>query len=320
MKRKPARRKGALPKALPLPPEWRLRRRSGIVLLEALPLAQIPWLAHGFSTRVGGASLQDGRRLLNLGYVEWDEHNRVRENRRRFVRALGASEMAFIGLRQFHSSMVRIFGGKQAGRLKREGAGLHRAKYKGDALVTLSRELLLTVQTADCVPILLVDTRKRVVAAIHAGWRGTAARVAQKTVGDLRMHFGTRPEDLIAAIGPAIGGCCYEVGPNVAHEFGSQFAQAGEWFEGPFAALSTGDEPTPFLWLQFDPPGHERPKRVLLDLPAANRWQLEAAGVLPDRIFSCGVCTSCRVDWLFSYRREGLRSGRLMSAIGLKKL
>jgi YfiH family protein len=290
-----------------------------VVVLEALPLAQIPWLVHGFSTRAGGASLQDGKRMLNLGYVDWDEHERVRENRRRFVRALGASEMAFIGLRQFHSSMVRIFGGAQAGRLKSEGAGLHRAIYKGDAHVTRARGLLLTVQTADCVPIVLADTRKRVVAAIHAGWRGTAARVAQKTVGDLRMHFGTRPEDLIAAIGPAIGGCCYEVGPNVAHEFGSQFAQAAEWFEGPFAALSTGDEPTPFLWLQFDPPGHDRPKRVLLNLPAANRWQLEAAGVLPDRIFSCGVCTSCRVDWLFSYRREGLRSGRLISAIGMRK-
>ncbi|MDE3137110.1 MAG: peptidoglycan editing factor PgeF [Acidobacteriota bacterium] len=308
MKQKPARRKAALPRALPLPPEWRLRRRGGVAVLEALPLAQIPWLVHGFSTRVGGTSLQDGNRMLNLGYVEWDERSRVAENRRRFVRALGASEMEFVALRQFHSSLVRIF---------RCGPAQH---LKGDAHLTRARGLLLTVQTADCVPILLVDTRKRIIAAIHAGWRGTAARVAQKIVGDLRMYFGTRPEDVIAAIGPAIGGCCYEVGPNVAHEFGSQFAQAGEWFEGPFAALSTGDEPTPFLWLQFDPPGHDRPKRVLLDLPAANRWQLEAAGVLPDRIFSCGVCTSCRMDWLFSYRREGLRTGRLMSAIGMKKV
>ena len=85
-------------------------------MLEALPLAQIPWLAHGFSTRVGGASLQDGRRLLNLGYVEWDEHNRVRENRRRFVRALGASGMAFIGLGEVYSLGVRGFGGAAAGR------------------------------------------------------------------------------------------------------------------------------------------------------------------------------------------------------------
>lgn len=304
--RKPVRRKPApLPK-LALPPEWRLRRHGGVVLLEALPLARIPWLVHGFSTRLGGASRQDGEPMLNLGYVEWDERKHVTANRRRFVRALGAAEMKFAALRQFHSSMVRIFRGPPAERLR------------GDALVTRSRGLLLTVQTADCVPILLVDTRKRVAAAIHAGWRGTAARVAQKTVGDLRMRFGTRPEDVVAAMGPAIGGCCYEVGPKVAQEFACQFAQAADWFEGPFEALSTGDEPTPFLWLQFDPPGHERPKRALLDLPAANRWQLQTAGVLPDRIFSCGVCTACRVDWLFSYRREGRRSGRLMSAIGMK--
>ncbi len=290
-----------------LPEEWRLRRRGGVMVLEALPLARIPWLVHGFSTRIGGASRQDDRQMLNLGYVEWDERERVQENRRRFVRAVGAEEMEFAALRQFHSSLVRIF------------QKAPRERLKGDALATRKRGLLLTVQTADCVPILLADTRKRVVAAVHAGWRGTAARVAQKTVGDLRMQFGTRPEDVVAAIGPAIGSCCYEVGPNVAHEFGCQFAEAKEWFEGPFGPLSTGDEPTPFLWLQFDPPGHERPKRVNLDLAAANRWQLEEAGVPADRIFSCGLCTSCRTDWLFSYRREGLRSGRLMSAIGIRK-
>jgi YfiH family protein len=295
-----------LPAAPALPAEWRLRRRGSVVVLEALPLARIPWLVHGFSTRVGGASRQDDKRMLNLGYTEWDERARVDENRRRFVGALGAAEMEFTGLRQFHSSMVRIFRRASTVRLK------------GDALATRKRRLLLTVQTADCVPILLADTRKRVVAAVHAGWRGTAARVAQKTVGDLRMHFGTRPEDVVAAIGPSIGGCCYEVGPDVAHEFGCQFAQAADWFEGPFEPLSTGDEPTPFLWLQFDPPGHERPKRVKLDLVAANRWQLEAAGVPAGRIYSCGLCTSCRVDWLFSYRHEGRWTGRLMSAIGVR--
>jgi YfiH family protein len=214
--------------------------------------------------------------------------------------------MQRIALRQFHSSMVRFFPGAAEGRLK------------GDALATRARRRLLTVQTADCVPILLVDRRRRAIAAIHAGWRGTLARIAQKTVGDLRRRFGTRPEDLLAAIGPAIGRCCYEVGPEVAQQFSSQFPQPADWFDGPFEALSTGDEPTPFLWLQFDPPGHDRPKRVQLDLVAANRWQLEQAGVRPERIFACGLCTSCHYDWLFSYRREGLRTGRLMAAIGLK--
>ncbi len=301
------RRRPSLPASPHLPPEWKLRRRGGLVVLESLPLARIPWLVHGFSTRLGGESLLDGRRMLNLGYVEWDDRARVAENRQKFARALGAGSMQWTGLRQFHSSMVRI--------PRREASAS--APCRGDAMATRAHGLLLAVQTADCVPILLADVRRHVVAAIHAGWRGTAARIAQKTVGDLRMRFGTRPGDVIAAIGPCIRSCCYEVGPDVAHEFGSQFAPAAEWFDGPFTPLSTGDEPTPFLWLQFDPPGHDRPKRVNLDLAAANRWQLETAGVPAARIFSSGLCTSCHADWLFSYRREGQRTGRLVGAIGI---
>lgn len=280
------------------------------MILQSHALAQFPWLVHGFSTRLGGASERDGRRILNLGFVEWDRASCVERNRRKFFGALGAREMEPVALRQFHSSMVRV--------LRRGSIGFHGRPGRGDALVTRTRGRLLMVQTADCVPILLADSRKRVVAAIHAGWRGTAARIVEKAVGDLQAHFGTRPQDIWAAIGPAIGLCCYEVGPDVAQEFGSQFARAGDWFEGPFEPLSTGDEPTPFLWLQTDPPGHDRPKRARLDLTTANRWQLEDAGVDAERISSCGLCTSCQNDWFFSYRREGQWTGRLMAAIGIR--
>ena len=92
--------------------------------------------------------------------------------------------------------------------------------------------MLLAVQTADCVPILLADTKNRAVAAIHSGWRGTLRRIAEKTLGRMQMDYGTRPADVIAAIGPAIGGCCYEVGSEVAREFASQFSEAREWFVG----------------------------------------------------------------------------------------
>lgn len=290
-----------------------LSRRGETAVLQARAFLQFPWLVHGFSTRLGGVSEQDGRRMLNLGFVEWDEQSRVERNREQFFRAAGAQAMRPVALAQFHSSMVRILG-----RGHFNAAALAERPWRGDALVTRTRGLLLTMQTADCVPILLADPRRRVVAAIHAGWRGTAARIAEKAVGDLRMHFGTRPQDLWAAIGPAIGVCCYEVGPDVAHEFGSQFAQAGDWFDGPFEPLSTGDEPTPFLWLQTDPPGHDRPKRAQLNLAAANRWQLENAGVMAERISACGLCTGCLGDWFFSYRREGRRAGRMMAAIGIK--
>jgi polyphenol oxidase len=308
-----------------LPPDWKLSRQGDAVILQARTLAQFPWLAHGFSTRVGGASLQNGSRTMNLGFVEWDEPSRVERNRREFFTALGARNMEPVMLRQFHSSFVQIVPcGRQKASVREKKAlspGAPRPRAgRGDALATRERGLLLTVQTADCVPILLADPRRHVVAAIHAGWRGTVARIAEKAVGRLRIHFGTRPQDLWVAIGPAIGVCCYEVGVDVAREFDSQFACASKWFEGPFEGLAAEDEPTPFLWLQTAPPGHARPRQARLDLAAANRWQLENAGVAPERISACGLCTSCRNDWFFSYRREGARTGRMMAAIGIKKM
>ncbi len=131
---------------------------------------------------------------------------------------------------------------------------------QADALVTRERGVLLAVQTADCIPILLADTKNRAVAAIHSGWRGTLRRIAEKTIGRMQMEFGTRPADLIAAIGPGIGGCCYEVGSQVAKEFESQFPEARDWFDGPFDALAAGEnDPNWLPWLTMRPPGHPAP-------------------------------------------------------------
>jgi YfiH family protein len=171
------------------------------------------------------------------------------------------------------------------------------------------------VQTADCVPILLVDPKNRAVAAVHAGWRGTLARIVEKAIGRMQMQFGSEAGDLLAAIGPAIGGCCYEVGTEVAAAFSGQFANAAEFFD----ELRTGDEPNPLQWLNMMPPGHQPPpKKVLLDLRKANRSQLEAAGVQPANIFVSDLCTGCRRDVLFSYRKEGAQSGRMMAVIGIR--
>jgi len=192
------------------------------------------------------------------------------------------------------------------------------AALQGDALATRTPGMLLGVQTADCVPVLLVDTRRRAVAAIHAGWRGTLARIAAKTVGRMRMEFGTKPRDVIAALGPAIGRCCYEVGPEVAQAFAMQFPKAAEWFDGPFAQLASGEEPLNLPWMTMMPPGHTPPPlRVKLDLHAANRWQLLDAGVPESQIAVSDLCTACRTDQLFSYRREGAKTGRLMAVIGV---
>ena len=287
-------------------PRWVIRRLKGLQIIEVQALARIGWLAHGFSTRPGGVSVLHGKRVLNLGFTEWDERARVRSNRNEFMSAVGANRMPLVELRQIHSDVVHVV-----------AAPLESAP-QGDALTTCVRGLLLGVQTADCVPILLADTRHRAVAAIHAGWRGTLARITAKTVGRMRLEFGTEPRDVVAALGPAIGRCCYEVGPEVAQAYAAQFPEAAAWFDGPFAQLAIGEEPLALPWMTMMPPGHTPPApRVKLDLRAANRWQLLDAGVPDAQIAVSDLCTACRTNLLFSYRREGAATGRLMAVIGM---
>jgi polyphenol oxidase len=282
---------------------WSLRKVGGITVLELAPFQKLPWLAHGFSTRTGGKSaLPTGEQVLNLGFTEWDSREAVLKNRQAFQAAIGADELKLVPLKQFHSSVVHFFRAAPA------------EPGKGDASLTNTPGLLLGVQTADCVPILLVDPKQRAVAAIHAGWRGTLARIAEKTVGEMRKRFRCDPAGLLAALGPAIGGCCYEVGTELVTQFTSQFAEAEGWFD----ELRTGDEPNPLQWLNMMPPGHQPPpKNVRLDLRKANRAQLLAAGLADKNIFVSNLCTACHGDLLFSYRREGEESGRLIGAVGI---
>ncbi|HEY6127032.1 MAG TPA: peptidoglycan editing factor PgeF [Candidatus Acidoferrum sp.] len=282
---------------------WSIRTARGVQVLELAPFKKFPWLIHGFSTRSGGASgLDSGDRILNLGFTEWDSRENVLKNRAMFQSALGARDSAPVLLKQFHSAVVRSFDEASAEPLE------------GDASFTNAPGLLLGVQTADCVPILLVDPKKHAVAAIHAGWRGTLARIAQKTVGEMCMKFGSNPIDLLAALGPAIGGCCYEVGTELVTEFTSQFADAEDYFD----ELRTGEEPNPLQWLNMMPPGHQPPpKNVHLDLRKANRSQLLGAGLRDVNIFLSDLCSACRTDLFFSYRKEGFRAGRSIAAIGI---
>ena len=289
--------------------EWAIRRTAGLQILEAPSLARLGWLVHGFSTRPGGASDLSGALVLNLRFTDWDSRDRVLENRKKFFAAIGASKMRVVTLRQIHSDIPQ--------RVDAASARADEAP-QGDALFTREPSILLAVQTADCVPILLADTKRHAVAAIHAGWRGTLRRIAAKTLGRMQMELGTRPEDVIAALGPGIGRCCYEVGSDVAREFHAQFPNAREWFDGPFDVLASGEnDPNWLPWLTMRPPGHPPPSpRVNLDLIAANRAILVDAGVPPRQISSSGFCTSCRTDLFFSYRRER-STGRLMGAIGV---
>jgi len=281
---------------------WSERKLRGVRILQVPALAKLPWLVHGFSTRPGGVSPLEGENVLNLGFTEWDAKENVLENRRRFQSALTAADLNLISLKQVHSDVIHLFDAPPA------------ELCQGDASATNRPGLLLGVQTADCVPILLVDPKKRAIAAVHAGWRGTLARIVVKAIGKMQMQYKSDPAGLLAAIGPSIGGCCYEVGTEVATQFLSQFAEAPQWFD----EFRTGDEPNPIQWLNRMPPGHQPPpKNVLLDLRKANRAQLLGVGLPASNIFVSDLCTACRRDLLFSYRKEGPQSGRLLSVIGI---
>ena len=283
---------------------WTLRTSSkGAGFLQVPAFSAFPWSIHGFSTAQGGVSRLNSGKVLNLGFTEWDTRENVQQNRKLFQSALAANELALVSLKQFHSDVVSVF------------SSAPHEPCSGDASITNTPNLLLGIQTADCVPILLLDPKKRAVAAVHAGWRGTLQRIVEKTIGRMKMEFKTNPIDLLAAIGPAIGGCCYEVGTEVAAAFLSQFANAPEWFD----ELRTGDEPNPLQWLNQFPPGHQPPpKNVRLDLRKASRAQLLSAGLNPRHIFVSDLCTACRTDLLFSYRKQGSESGRMMSVIGIR--
>ena len=290
----------------PAPPGWTWTARKGLHLLQAKSFNRERWLTHAFSTRIGGTSALEKTRVLNLGFTEWDSRESVAKNRATFVSAVGASAVQLISLRQIHSDII----------FRADAAPAE--PPKADALITATPGLLLAVQTADCVPILLADRRNRAVAAVHAGWRGTLARIAAKVIGRMNMEFGTRAEDVIAAIGPAIAQCSYEVGSEVAQKFAAQFPGARAWFDGPFEKIVSDDSPNPLRWLSMMPPGHDPPPpTVQLDLIAANRWQLLDAGVPEKNISAAGLCTACHTELFFSYRREQGRTGRMMSVIGV---
>ncbi|HVM74010.1 MAG TPA: peptidoglycan editing factor PgeF [Candidatus Saccharimonadales bacterium] len=304
---KPKRRAGHPLSRAPEPGKvsspWTLGRSRGLQILQLAPFSKLPWLVHGFSTRVGGFSSLDGERLLNLGFMEWDTPENVNANRKKFQAALGADDLTLAPLKQIHSSLLYPF------------AAVPPRPCKGDASSTNTPGLLLAVQTADCVPILLVDPKKRAVAAIHAGWKGTLARITEKAVGRMRYEYGSKAAHLLAAIGPSVGSCCYEVAADFVSKFTAQFADAAEYFD----EARSGEEPNPLQWLNMAPPGHQPPpKGVHLDLRKANRSQLLAAGLRPQNIFVSDLCTACRTDLFFSYRKEGALSGRLMSVVGIR--
>jgi len=177
--------------------------------------------------------------------------------------------------------------------------------------------ILLGVQTADCTPVLVADRRRKVVAAFHAGWRGTAKRIVESGIGRMRLEFGSRPEDLIAAVGPGMGACCYQVGEELLSEFESQFVYGRELFHEVYDSDPVKAK-YPMLFMTQRAPGHSPMGPSLhLDVAEANRRQLLDAGLKPSAIRMTGGCTSCHRELFFSHRGSQGRAGRMMNVIGI---
>ena len=281
-----------------------------VQLLRSAQLAKIPWLVHAFSTRTGGVSRCYGGNALNLGFTKRDSRDAVERNRALFLAELGVAKgdrsWPLVTLRQIHSDLIHRVD------------ALPTRPPTGDGLITDTPGLLVAVQAADCLPVTVVDRKRRAVGVFHAGWRGTVKRIVEKGVGEMRKHFGSRPRDLLAAIGPGIRACCYQVGEEVRARFEAQFAYGASLFR-EIKGRDPVREKYPLLFLTARAPGHsELPVKLFLDLVEANRRQLLDAGVVAKNIDASAPCTACHRESFFSFRGDKGVTGRLMGVAGIR--
>jgi YfiH family protein len=250
------------------------------------PLERAGFL-NAFSTRLGGVSSLPAN-ALNLAYFKGDDSKNVAENRRRYLEAIGAESATIMTARQTHST-ERCFV-----ETREQASG---PQPDCDAMTTGLTDVLLAIQTADCLPVLIADPKSGAMAAIHAGWRGTAGRITERAVADLMLLHGASPRDCIAALGPSACVECYEVGEDVIDRYKRDF---GYWRK---------------LFTNFKEGG-----KAHLDVRAANVQQLKFCGFSEDRIHVADYCTMHQNELFFSYRKEGRSqasgTGRLLSVIG----
>lgn len=273
---------------LPLSRTLRAHNVNGVVYYTFPAFEAVPFVRHGFSTRLGGVS-QGIYESMNLSYTRGDDAAAVRENFTRFCDAVGVrSEDAVVSAQEHH---VAIYNATAADRGR--GVTRERGYTDIDGLLTDEPNVVLFTQYADCVPLFFVDPVRRVVGTSHAGWRGTAAEIGAVTVERMCADYGCRREDILAAIGPSIGPCCFEVDAPVIEAF---------------EKLSVYDEGC------FTPVNDEK---VRIHLWEVNRRSLVKAGVRPDHITVTDLCTKCRSDVFWSHRVTGGNRGSLAGCIAI---
>lgn len=264
------------------------RTENGVSFLQSDGFSAAGGVAHGFSTRRGGVS-EGMWESLNLGISRGDDPDHVRENYRRFLAAIGARGNSIAACSQVHGAVVRNITSADV-----VTDPYDKTAAEADGLITAIPGVILTIYTADCIPVLLYDPRRRVAAALHAGWRGTAAGIVTVAVGQMASVYGTDPADILAAIGPGIGPDCFETHEDVPNALTAAMAM----------------NVLPFIRLKEN-------GKFAVDLKSINARRLELAGVLPDHIAVCDDCTCCLEEKYWSHRRQGTQRGSMASMIQL---
>jgi hypothetical protein len=265
---------------------YTLAKKNAIAYLQAPVFSRCDFLSHAFGTRIGGAS-KDEYKSLNVSFREGDEEFRVLANWDKLSTAFEIPMENFLVLNQVHGDRIFV--------IKPHGEYFHsREQLNYDAIVTNRPNIAICIKTADCVPVFIADPVKKVIAAVHAGWRGSALAITGKVVRLMKSQYGSEARDLLAAIGPSIGACCYEVDAAAADAFQSHGQSES-----------------------FLRPGRTK-NRWMLDLAEVNRTQLLAEGVNDAYIEKAGLCTKCRPDVFFSHRGSGGVTGRQINFMMIK--
>lgn len=270
---------------------FELQQREEVPLLFYKRLQEIPWIKHCFTTRGGGVS-QGIFSSMNLSFTRGDEREAVEENFHRIAKAMGTDYGKFVFTDQTHTTKVRKVEAKDA------GAGILRERgyHDVDGLITDVPGMVLSTFYADCVPLYFVDTEHHAIGLSHSGWRGTVGRMGRVTIEAMNREYGTKPEQLLCAIGPSICQDCYEVSQDVAEEFQREFGLRAEEL-----LISKGGG------------------KYLLDLWRANEIVLEEAGVSRTQIVTTNLCTCCNPKLLFSHRASQGKRGNLGAFLSISQ-
>ena len=274
-----------------------IKENKGVTWLTYPAFEQFTDIVHGFSTRLGGVS-EGIYASMNLSFTRGDEDAAVHENYRRFAAALGFSEKDIVTSDQTHTANVRIITEEDRG----NGITKPRPYTDVDGMITNVRGLVLATFYADCVPLYFVDPVHHAIGCSHSGWRGTVGEMGKKTVEAMREAYGSRPEDIFAAIGPSICQDCYEVGKDVAEPFEKLFSQER------YQDVSLKNILTEKVNGKYQ-----------LDLWRANEAILLGAGILKEHLSMTDICTCCNPSYLFSHRASKGKRGNLAAFLMLKQ-